>query len=534
MRLRELQEKDAPFMYEWMNDRDITSCFQVDFANMTLENCKSFISNKSSNNFHMAVADDNDEYMGTVSLKNITDKEAEFAIVLRSKAHGKGYASFGMKEIIAIGFNKYNLDYIFWNVYKDNSRAIKFYDKNGYKRTDYKTIECIGTRYPMEQSLIYLWYRITREEFEKQANLGKIMPNRMDRGFYKYQNEFEDKAIEVLRSGWYVLGNEVKSFEEEFASYLGVNHCVGLASGLDALWIAFRLLGIGVGDEVIVQANTYIASVMGITINGATPVFVEPDEYFSIDASAIEEKITDKTKAVLVVHLYGQSADMGAIVDICKKHHLRLVEDCAQSHGSTFNRKMTGTFGDIGCFSFYPSKNLGAFGDGGAIITNDATIAENARIFRNYGSEKRYYNKVVGANSRLDEIQAGLLRVRLTHLDELTEEKKKISERYLREIKNPKITLPLIRENTSHIWHQFVIRSEERDRLAAYLDQNGVGTIIHYPIPPHLSEAYSYLGVQEGSLPITEHYAKTVLSIPLYNGMTEEEQSYVIDLLNRF
>lgn len=364
--------------------------------------------------------------------------------------------------------------------------------------------------------------------------MDKIMPNRLDRGFYQHQEEFENKALEVLRSGWYVLGNELESFEKEFASYVGVKHCVGLASGLDALWIAFRILGIGVGDEVIVQGNTYIASVMGITMNGATPIFVEPDEYYNIDASKIEEKITEKTKAVLVVHLYGQASNMTPIVELCKKYDLRLVEDCAQAHGARFNGQQIGTFGDIGCFSFYPSKNLGAFGDAGAITTNDDKIAEDTRVFRNYGSEKRYYNKVVGANSRLDELQAGLLRVRLKYLDELAEEKKQICERYLNELHNDKIVLPKIREGATHIWHQFVIKSDKRDELMHFLDERGVGTIIHYPIPPHLSEAYQYLGIQEGSLPITEQYAKSVLSIPLYNGMTREEQDYVIKCINEF
>lgn len=364
--------------------------------------------------------------------------------------------------------------------------------------------------------------------------MNKILPNRLDRGFYLYQDEFEKKAIEVLRSGWYVLGNEVKSFEEEFAAYTGAKHCVGLASGLDALWIAFRVLGIGAGDEVIVQANTYIASVMGITINGATPVFVEPDEYNNMDALKIEEKISDKTKAILVVHLYGQASNMKPIVELCRKHKLRLVEDCAQSHGACYDGQMTGTFGDIGCFSFYPSKNLGAFGDGGAIVTNDSAIADDVRVFRNYGSEKRYYNKVVGANSRLDELQAGLLRVRLSHIDELTRERIKICERYLEEIDNDKIQLPQLRENATTVWHQFVIHCKERDRLVDYLNELEIGTIIHYPIPPHLSEAYHYLGYSRGSFPITEQYADEVLSIPLYNGMTEQEQTYVIEKINEF
>ena len=364
--------------------------------------------------------------------------------------------------------------------------------------------------------------------------MDKIMPNRLDRGFFKYQEEFEKKTINVLRSGWYVLGKEVNNFETEFAEYLGANYCVGLASGLDALWIAFRILGIGKGDEVIVQGNTYIASVMGITINGATPVFVEPDEYFNIDASKIAEKITKNTKAILVVHLYGQASNMKPVVELCKKYNLRLVEDCAQSHGAKFENTMTGTFGDIGCFSFYPSKNLGAFGDAGAIVTNSKEIADKVRIFRNYGSEKRYHNKVVGANSRLDEIQAGFLRVRLKHLDELAEEKRIICEKYLKEIKNDKLELPKVREGATHIWHQFVIKTEYRDELIKYLDENNIGTIIHYPIPPHMSEAYGYLNVKEGTLPITEHYAKTVLSLPLYNGMTEEEQNYIVEKINKF
>lgn len=362
----------------------------------------------------------------------------------------------------------------------------------------------------------------------------KIMPNRLDNGFNMYKEEFEKKAIEVLRSGWYVLGKEVTAFESEFANYVGASYCVGLASGLDSLWIAFRALGIGKGDEVIVQGNTYIASVMGITINGATPVFVEPDEYYNIDATKIEEKITQNTKAILVVHLYGQASNMKPIMEIAHKYNLRVVEDCAQSHGAKFNGKMTGTFGDIGCFSFYPSKNLGAFGDAGGIVTNNAEIADFVKVFRNYGSEKRYYNQVVGTNSRLDELQAGLLRVRLAHINELEADKRRICQRYLKEIKNDNIKLPMIREGSGHIWHQFVIRTKRREELIDYLNKREIGTIIHYPIPPHLSEAYAYLNMQKGCLPITEEYADTVLSIPLYNGMTPEEQSYVIDSINSF
>jgi len=234
------------------------------------------------------------------------------------------------------------------------------------------------------------------------------------------------------------------------------------------------------------------------------------------------------------VHLYGQASRMDKVAALCQKHNLKLVEDCAQSHGACFEDKMTGTFGDIGCFSFYPSKNLGAFGDAGAIVTDDEEIAKAMRMYRNYGSEKRYYNKVVGANSRLDELQAGLLRVKLAHLQELTQEREKLANTYLSKIKNDKITLPRIRKNCSHVWHQFVIQCEKRDELIKYLEERGIGSIIHYPIPPHLSEAYGYLGCKKGDYPITEAYADTILSLPMYNGMTAEEIAKVIQALNDF
>lgn len=361
-----------------------------------------------------------------------------------------------------------------------------------------------------------------------------VEANRLDRGFKLYQEEYQNKALEILQSGWYVLGREVNEFETEFAEYLGAKNSIGLASGLDALWIAFRILGIGKGDEVIVQTNTYIASIMGITINGATPVFVEPDDYYNIDASKIENVITKRTKAILVVHLYGQAANMSKIMEIANKHQIRVVEDCAQAHGAKHAGKMVGTFGDIGCFSFYPSKNLGAFGDAGAIATDSDEIAENVRIFRNYGSEKRYYNKVVGANSRLDELQAGLLRIKLKHLDELQKERTNICFQYLNKIVNRKIQLPAIQKKSTTVWHQFVVRCKERHALIEFLNSNDIRTIIHYPIPPHLSEAYQYLGLHIGSYPIAEKYAEEVLSLPLYNGMLKEEIDYVIDKINEF
>ena len=361
-----------------------------------------------------------------------------------------------------------------------------------------------------------------------------IPANRLDRSYYQHQSELEEAALRVLRSGWYVLGDEVSKFESEFAAYVGTKHCVGLASGLDALWIAFRLLGIGKGDEVIVQANAYIACVMGITMNQATPVFVEPDEYFNIDPEKIEAVITSKTKAVLVVHLYGQASDMKSIMAIARQHNLYVVEDCAQSHGAKQDGIMTGAFGDVGCFSFYPSKNLGAFGDAGAVTINSSELNDKFRVFRNYGSEKRYHNKVAGTNSRLDELQAAMLRVRLRHIDEINAERKKICNRYLGMLVNSGFTLPKTRTKCETVWHQFVVQVKNRESIIKHLESRGVGTLIHYPIPPHLSEAYKYLGFKKGDFPITESYAETVLSLPLYNGMTEAEQDYVIEVINRY
>lgn len=352
--------------------------------------------------------------------------------------------------------------------------------------------------------------------------------------FFLHQEEFENKALDILREGNYVLGEEVSSFEEEFAKFVGCKNCVGLASGLDALWIAFRVLGIAQGDEVLVQGNTYIAGVMGITINGATPVFVEPDKYNNIDASKIRERITDKTKAILVVHLYGQASNMDEILDIAREYKLKVVEDCAQSHGAMFDGKMTGSFGDIGCFSFYPTKNLGAFGDGGAIVTDDDELASRFKTFRNYGSNKKYHHNVVGANSRLDELQAGLLRIKLRYINEFNSEREKIVCKYLKEIKNPFIELPELRDKASSVWHLFVIKCKRRDDLVKYLNDFGIETAIHYPIPPHLSEAYQYLNYKPGDFPITEDYANSVLSLPCFYGITEEEQDFVIDKINRF
>lgn len=361
-----------------------------------------------------------------------------------------------------------------------------------------------------------------------------ISANTLTPGYLKHREEYLSAVKRVMDSGWYILGKEVESFENEFAAWLGAKYCIGLNSGLDSLILAFRILGIGKGDEVIVPANTYIASILGVTENNAIPVLVEPDEFHNIDPGRIENAITPKTKAILVVHLYGQPCQMDKIQDIAVKYHLPIVEDCAQSHNATFEGKMTGTFGIVSCFSFYPTKNMGAFGDAGAIVTNDKDLADNARIYRNYGSEKKYHNKVQGMNSRMDEIQAALLRIKLSHIEEITREHEDIALTYIRHIHNPKIRLPLVQSKARHVWHQFVIMTREREELREYLSLNGIGTQIHYPIPPHLSEAYACLGYKRGDFPKTEAESDSVLSLPIYCGLTSDDIQYVVNKLNMF
>lgn len=362
----------------------------------------------------------------------------------------------------------------------------------------------------------------------------KINFNQLDRSYQKFKKEYDATALEVLESGWYILGQKLERFEKAFSDFVGTKYCVGLNSGLDALVLAFRALDIKEGDEVIVPANTYIASILGITENGATPVFVDPDEFNNIDAGKIEERITSKTKAILVVHLCGQAANMREIKALTQKYDLFLVEDCAQSHGAAFDGQMTGSWGDIGCFSFYPTKNIGAFGDAGAIVTDNMDLYEQVSMLRNYGSRQKYHNEILGVNSRLDEIQAALLLVKLSHYEELRKEREGIAQYYLDHIKNPIMELPKIRTGADHVWHLFVIRTDARDRLQSYLAEHEIGTGIHYPIPPHLSEAYSYLNHHRGDFPITESYANRSLSLPLYEGMTKNEMDYVIETINRF
>ena len=361
--------------------------------------------------------------------------------------------------------------------------------------------------------------------------------NVLDRKYEQHKDEYNHAVMDVLKSGWYILGKKVETFEIEFASYIGTKYCVGLNSGLDALILAFRALNIKDGDEVIVPANTYIASVLGITENGATPVFVEPNEFYNINPQLIEEKITPKTKAILVVHLYGQACQMDVIAEIAQKHSLYIIEDCAQSHGACFNGRMTGSYGHIGCFSFFPTKNMGAFGDAGAITTDDYDHAQKIRMIRNYGSKEKYVNELEGVNSRLDEMQAAILSVELKHINDRNNERKNIAQRYLNGIKNPCVILPEIARGCDDVFHLFIIRvtdCTDRNNFINHLMKNGIKTAVHYPIPPHLSKCYGRLGYINGDFPITENYANSIVSLPMYIGMSENEVNYVIDCINAF
>ena len=340
----------------------------------------------------------------------------------------------------------------------------------------------------------------------------------------------------VLDKSWFIRGEECKKFEEQFAGYCGVKYCVGVASGLDALILILKAMDIGNGDEVIVPSNTYIATALAVSYNGAKPVFVEPEiETFNINPSKIEEKITSNTKAIIAVHLYGRTADMDAINTIAKKYNLKVIEDAAQAHGAKYKGIKAGSLGDAAGFSFYPGKNLGALGDGGCVTTNDKALAEKIRALGNYGSDYKYHNIYKGVNSRLDEIQAAFLRVKLPNLDRWNEDRRATAKKYFEGIKNPLIKLPLkSTDEFEHIYHVFVIRCDKRDELEKYLNDNGIGTVKHYPIQMHEQECYKDLGIKHGELPIAEEISTTVLSIPMYYGMTDEEINYVIETINKF
>ena len=350
------------------------------------------------------------------------------------------------------------------------------------------------------------------------------------------RKDLDNAYNQVLDRSYFIQGEECTKFEEEFAAYCDAKYCIGVATGLDALWLVLKAMGIGKGDEVIVPSNTYIATALAVSFVGAKPVFVEPTiETYNIDVTKIEEKINENTKAIIAVHLQGRAADMDAVNAIAKKYNLKVIEDAAQAHGTKYKGRKVGTLGDAAGFSFYPGKNLGALGDAGCVVTNDKELADKVKVLGNYGSDYKYHHIYQGTNSRLDEMQAAFLRVKLPHLDKWNYDRKRIAKKYLKGINNPLIKLPLVStDEYEHIYHVFVIRCDKRDELEKYLNDKGIGTVKHYPIPMHLQEAYKELGLQQGDLPIAEEISDTVLSIPMYYGMTDEEVEYVIEVINRF
>lgn len=344
------------------------------------------------------------------------------------------------------------------------------------------------------------------------------------------ENEFTDALERVLDSGWLILGKEVEAFESEFSAYCESDHCIGVGNGLEALHLILRGMGIGEGDEVIVPSNTYIATWLAVSYAGAKPVPVEPDlKTYNIDPDLIEAAITSRTKAVIAVHLYGQCADMDSITAVAEEHGLKVIEDAAQSHGAVYKGRKAGSLGDAAGFSFYPGKNLGALGDGGAVVTGDENLAREIRALRNYGSEKKYHNRIKGYNSRLDELQAAFLRAKLRILDSDNRRRTEIAERYSSGLRGlPDLELPYVAEGTSPVWHLYVVRSPRRNALQEYLSSSGIGTMIHYPIPPHLQPAYAELGKKEGDFPLSEMIHRNVLSLPIGPTMNNTDVDFVI------
>lgn len=349
------------------------------------------------------------------------------------------------------------------------------------------------------------------------------------------ESEIKEAFERVFSHSWYIEGTEDDSFEKAFAEYCNTSYCVGVGNGLDALMLSLKALEIGAGNEVIVPSNTYIATALAVTYVGAKPIFVEPDiKTFNINPKMIEKAITKNTKAIIPVHLYGQACDMDPILKVAQRYNLRIIEDCAQAHGATYKGKKVGTFGDVACFSFYPGKNLGALGDAGAVVTNDNELAKKIRALSNYGSDYKYHHIYKGNNSRLDELQAAFLSTKLPLLDKFNEERRHIAQKYLNGIKNSKVILPYVNSNCVPVWHIFGLRCKDRDLLEKYLNEKGIGTNKHYPIPIHLQECYKDLNIQKGVLPIAEEISDTELSIPMYYGMTNREINYVIDTINGF
>jgi dTDP-4-amino-4,6-dideoxygalactose transaminase len=349
------------------------------------------------------------------------------------------------------------------------------------------------------------------------------------------REEMHKAFAQVYDSNWYIMGNNLQSFEEEYAKWNNTRFSVGVSNGLDALILALEALGVGPGDEVIVPSNTYIATVLAVTAVGATPIFVEPRmETYNINPDRIEEKITKKTKAIMPVHLYGQACEMEKIMQIASAFDLYVVEDNAQAHGSSYNGKITGSFGDANGVSFYPGKNLGALGDAGAVTTDNEEIASKIMALRNYGSQKKYHNDYIGLNRRLDELQAAFLSVKLKYLDDWTKQRKEIAIQYNLLLKNKNLILPEIATKSDHVYHLYVVRTNKRDIIQSHLNRKGIGTLIHYPIPPHLQKAYKNLNYNKGDFPIAEEIAKTTLSLPLWVGLNISHIEKICHTLNNF
>ena len=355
--------------------------------------------------------------------------------------------------------------------------------------------------------------------------------------FENMHNEIKEQVLdrfeEVYQKNWFIKGEEVEKFEKEFAEYCGTKYAVGCGNGLDALYLILRAMEIGEGDEVIIPSNTFIATALAVSYTGAVPVMVEPDiNTYLINPTLIEERITERTKAIIAVHLYGQVADMDSINEIAKKYNLKVIEDAAQAHGAEYKGKKAGALGDVAGFSFYPGKNLGALGDGGAITTNDKELAKRIEILGNYGSDYKYHHVYQGNNSRLDEIQAAILRIKLLYLDKWNMNRNYVAQKYQSGIVNPLIQLPKVANNVNPVWHVFAVRCAQRDRLEQYLRLNGIGTTKHYPTPIHKQGAYADTVLANQKFPISEKISETELSIPMYYGMAEEEVQYVIDIIN--
>lgn len=363
----------------------------------------------------------------------------------------------------------------------------------------------------------------------------KIQFGDLRRQYFSIKEEIDEAISKVLEKGWYILGENVESFEKEFAAYCGAEFAIGVGSGTEALHLALLACGVQPADEVITVPNTAIPTISAISFANATPIFVDIDpQSYTMNPSKIEERITRKTKVILPVHLYGHPADMDPILEIARHYNLKVIEDAAQAHGAKYKSEQVGTLGDMGCFSFYPSKNLGAYGDGGIVVSNDMELANKICLLRNYGQEKRYYHTIKGFNSRLDEMQAAILRIKLKYLDDWNEKRRKNAAAYCQLIENNSIGKPNDADFAYHIFHLFVIRCERRNELQAFLNKKEIGTFIHYPIPVHLQKAYLNLGLPKGNYPITEKYAEQILSLPMFPELVSEEIEYISSSINKF